>query len=555
MTTEQDFYALKEKADNGDPVAQIKVGMHYLKGKHVACDKHAAVSYFKLAEGKVKFTNTYDTALALLEDFDLNKFEPFNVPDNKEQETKNLEVAEGAYKFLRLAAKDGNTQAKVLLVVCNLCGVGWADNVIKNITAVVDLAKQACDVSNNFAPNDNLVSDDNLGSSNIFDSDDSFAAPGDFGSDDAFGSDDSFGAMGSFDDECSFGAPGDFGSADGFESDDAFRDGFEEGATCCDIIPEEVQHTGVFTLGKYNYDYSALFNELIDHFDNREINGDELGEILHYLGISYSYHNDDEVNNFELAAKLYKLAGYFSCDNALRYLGHLYLYGKGVPQDDVKALEYIKQSATENCDEGVFDLAACYQLGRGVEQDFAKAAELYRKAAQEYGYIVAYSHLGLCYEHGLGVPQDFEKAFECYENAQDKYPCDGLYNLGRSYHKGIGVVVDYELAYRCFKKAAKNLQPDAQNILGHWHEHGIATGIDPATGFNYFKDAAGQSDKDIFTILSYFPDNSKEEGLYNVGRCLYHGIGVDKDEERGRDFMQQAADRGYQEASDALAKL
>ena len=54
-------------------------------------------------------------------------------------------------------------------------------------------------------------------------------------------------------------------------------------------------------------------------------------------------------------------------------------------------------------------LGGMYAEGRGVPQDDAKALRWYRKAAKQ-GAVVAQINLGVMYENGRGVAQDFAEA-------------------------------------------------------------------------------------------------------------------------------------------------
>ena len=68
---------------------------------------------------------------------------------------------------------------------------------------------------------------------------------------------------------------------------------------------------------------------------------------------------------------------------------------------------------------GCFDLGWMYANGRGVEQDEAKAVELYRAAAEQ-GWAPAQFNLGLMYANGQGVEQDEAKAVELYRAAAEQ---------------------------------------------------------------------------------------------------------------------------------------
>ncbi len=63
-----------------------------------------------------------------------------------------------------------------------------------------------------------------------------------------------------------------------------------------------------------------------------------------------------------------------------------------------------------------FYLGFMYDFGEGVPQDFAEAAWWYRKAAGQ-GLARAQFNLGVLYDKGLGVPQDYVEAYKWFNLA------------------------------------------------------------------------------------------------------------------------------------------
>ena len=60
-----------------------------------------------------------------------------------------------------------------------------------------------------------------------------------------------------------------------------------------------------------------------------------------------------------------------------------------------------------------------YENGRGVPQDNEKAIAWYRKAAEQ-GHAIAQCNVGWMYENGRGVPRDYEKAIAWYRKAAEQ---------------------------------------------------------------------------------------------------------------------------------------
>src|SRR5581483_5823666 len=63
--------------------------------------------------------------------------------------------------------------------------------------------------------------------------------------------------------------------------------------------------------------------------------------------------------------------------------GAEYWYGRGVPQDYVKAANWFRKAAEGGHAESQYRLAQMLAIGQGITQDNAEAANWYRKAAEQ----------------------------------------------------------------------------------------------------------------------------------------------------------------------------
>jgi TPR repeat protein len=90
-------------------------------------------------------------------------------------------------------------------------------------------------------------------------------------------------------------------------------------------------------------------------------------------------------------------------------VGLSYDKGKGVTEDDVKAVEWYRKSAAQNFAKALYQLGKCYKDGEGVAKDEKKAVELFLKAAKQDNADAQYQ-LAKCYLKGQGVPKDEAKA-------------------------------------------------------------------------------------------------------------------------------------------------
>ena len=60
----------------------------------------------------------------------------------------------------------------------------------------------------------------------------------------------------------------------------------------------------------------------------------------------------------------------------------MYAKGRGVRQDNVEAVRWYRQAATQGLAQAQYNLGVEYETGRGVHQDLALAQEWYGKACQ-----------------------------------------------------------------------------------------------------------------------------------------------------------------------------
>ena len=91
-------------------------------------------------------------------------------------------------------------------------------------------------------------------------------------------------------------------------------------------------------------------------------------------------------------------------------LGVSYANGRGVEQDDVEALRWIRLAADQGHAASQCFLGARYATGEGVTQDDTEALRWTRLAAEQ-GVSSAQYNLGLMHASGGGVPEDYVSAY------------------------------------------------------------------------------------------------------------------------------------------------
>ncbi|MBR2802906.1 MAG: sel1 repeat family protein [Erysipelotrichaceae bacterium] len=119
---------------------------------------------------------------------------------------------------------------------------------------------------------------------------------------------------------------------------------------------------------------------------------------------------------------------------------------------DMDSLEDTESLAFSVGDGGLLnDIGACYFEGKGVKQDQERAVELYQKGTA-FGDMTAASNLGFCYYYGNGTKKDLMKAFLTFSKAERLGSLEAEYMLGDMYLKGEIVEKDVATAFCSYQK-------------------------------------------------------------------------------------------------------
>ncbi len=131
--------------------------------------------------------------------------------------------------------------------------------------------------------------------------------------------------------------------------------------------------------------------------------------------------------------------------------------GSGVPQDTVKAFDWMHRSAASGGSEAAFQLALHYESGEGLEKDLTRAAAYYKQAA-EAGYEEAWLRWGNCLVEGKGTAKNAAEGVKWYKKAFYKRNPESALLLADCYEKGVGVPQNAELA----AELRKLLEPEQE---------------------------------------------------------------------------------------------
>ena len=128
------------------------------------------------------------------------------------------------------------------------------------------------------------------------------------------------------------------------------------------------------------------------------------------------------------------------------------LGGRGYPQDNRQAAEWLRPAAESGSAEAQYHLATLYQAGRGVERDFTNALSWFKKAAAQR-HVAALYNLGSMYEAGQGSVRDSEAAAGYFRQAAELGDAYAQYNMARRCEEGHGVPRNLVEAWKWYELA------------------------------------------------------------------------------------------------------
>ncbi len=192
-------------------------------------------------------------------------------------------------------------------------------------------------------------------------------------------------------------------------------------------------------------------------------------------------------------------------------------------QDPIKIAEFLKELVKEGRHFAERFLGDCYLYGYGVKQDYLMALDLYNKASKGKNKSAANS-IAYCYFYGLGVKQDYEKAYNwCNLVAyEDDCPPKFLCNLAYLYYVGKGTERNLNAFSDLVSKADNQGDIVAKYYVGLASYYGLGFTIDYERAFSKFEEAA--------------TDGNLYDAKLAVIECYKKGIGVEKNLEKAAEL-------------------
>jgi TPR repeat protein len=241
-----------------------------------------------------------------------------------------------------------------------------------------------------------------------------------------------------------------------------------------------------------------------------------------------------------------------------------------------------------------FELGRAYEDGKGVPQDDARAVEWFRKSAEQ-GNAQAQNSLGVMCALGRGVPRDREEAVRWYKKAAKQGMTEAIYNVATSYYNGEGIGEDTSLAYAWMMAAQKRGDAQAAEALQHMrealhdqlefgqldlarlYEKGDEIPQDMHAAVALYLDAANLKPdpwitevrykvclfyidgtvvpQDYGQARSWCKKSGSAQSIFVLGRLAEKGLGGDKNSKEAMDYYRKAAALNLPEACMEAGRL
>ena len=155
-----------------------------------------------------------------------------------------------------------------------------------------------------------------------------------------------------------------------------------------------------------------------------------------------------------------------------------------------------------------------------------------------------YYELGEKYKNGINAEQNGELSVRYYRIAAELGFTRAQYKLGVCYFSGFGVEIDTNKALQWFEKAAKQGDINAKYNIGNIYEW-----------TNNPLDTSAFLDTVIYAGILLSVNKDDIDALGVLGACLIKGKGGEKNEEKGFEYLKQAAEKGNSNAQAYIGYL
>jgi TPR repeat protein len=205
-----------------------------------------------------------------------------------------------------------------------------------------------------------------------------------------------------------------------------------------------------------------------------------------------------------------------------------------------EAFIYYTQAAKQGNTEAIYKIGYMYLEGRGIKQDYIKAYKYIAKAAEK-GHHVSKSLLVAPIKESI-KNIDYSKVLRMFEAVTDKGLASLEYNIGCFYESGFvdknpRRIIEKELprSLHWYHRAEKKNNPEAIHKLGTMYLR-----------------------ENFYIVISYYKKGTKLrhlDSVYELAQLYLVGNGVTKDAERAFNLFSEAANLGHPGARSVLSLL
>ena len=175
-----------------------------------------------------------------------------------------------------------------------------------------------------------------------------------------------------------------------------------------------------------------------------------------------------KAERWDVAARWFHKAADLGDADGMMKMSWIYGNGKGVPQDEAKALSWVRMAADHGSTVAMESLAFDDENGEdGINQDYVEAMRWYRKAA-DLGDATAMMEVGVMYNVGYGVAVDYAEAMKWFRKAADAGSGFAMEQIGVMYEFGHGVPEDEEQVRQWMEKAALSNDDIGKIVANEW---------------------------------------------------------------------------------------
>ena len=323
------------------------------------------------------------------------------------------------------------------------------------------------------------------------------------------------------------------------------------------------------------------FRDALEAFQNAEMTAEKKDYLRYRIGKCHAYGHGAEQNYGE-SARWFRQAVDENNPFAAYSLAGQYLRGQGVEQSDAEAYSLFYMAATHEKQPNAYaqyQLGKLYRDGIGTEVNLEESRLWYARAYT--GFLAMeetmaddrlYYRLGSMNMSGTGTAVDLERARHYFEKAAELGNADALYGLGKLYLKPEFPDYDPAKAVEYLEESAAKGNAFAKYQLGKLLCQGelmpknIARGLPlleelAENGVTFASYLAGkvylreEGWQDIKKAILYFRQAAEDGNSfaeYQLGRIYYFGNGVRVDQEKGLEYLKEAASHGNEYAANLL---